>query len=74
MPKEMRGPIVRFETCSVLLCVLEESRVDNPGAGPNWKYLVVTTLRQMRQMPHTEIDDVFLFLFYAKILFKKYKI
>jgi len=31
--------------------------------------MAVTTLRQMMQMPHTEIDD----FFYTKILFKKFK-
>ena len=24
MPKEVRGPIVRFKTCNALLCVLEQ--------------------------------------------------
>jgi hypothetical protein len=31
-------------------------------------FMAVTTLRQMMQMPHTEIDD----FFYTKILFKNF--
>ena len=29
-------PIILCKTCSVLLCVLEQSRVDNAIAGSNW--------------------------------------
>ena len=35
------------------------------------RYMAVTKLRQMSQMPHTEIDDFFL---YTKISFKKYEL
>ena len=34
------GPIVLCKTCSVLLCVLEHSGVDNSSMGPNWGKLV----------------------------------
>ena len=33
--QEMRGPIVLCKTCSVLLCVLEQPRIDNSSVGPN---------------------------------------
>jgi hypothetical protein len=31
---------VLCKTCSVLLCVLEQLRVDNSNVGPNWEQLV----------------------------------
>ena len=35
------GPnAVLCETCIVLLCVLEQPRVDNPSAVPNWESLI----------------------------------
>ena len=33
-------PVVLCRTFSVLLCVLEQPRVDNYNAGPNWEQLV----------------------------------
>ena len=38
-PWEVRGLIVLMKTCSVLLCVLEQPRIDNSSEGPigrNW--------------------------------------
>ena len=32
-PYEVRGPIILCKSCSVLLCVLEQPRVDNSNAG-----------------------------------------
>jgi len=31
--------VVLYKTCSVLLCVPEQPRVDNSSAGPNWEQL-----------------------------------
>ena len=41
--------------------------------------MAVTTLRQMRQMPHTEIEDFFIYIFqnihirYTKIIFVQFR-
>jgi hypothetical protein len=32
------GPVVLCKTCCVLLCVLEQPRVDNSSTGPNWSH------------------------------------
>ena len=40
----MRGLIVLCKTCSVLLCVLDQSRVYNSSVGPNWEQLVQLAL------------------------------
>jgi hypothetical protein len=40
------------------------------GNVPIYYDIAVTTLRQMRQMPHTQIDD----FLYTKNLFKIYKL
>jgi len=40
---DLRGPgtnAVLCKTCSVLMCVLEQSIVDNSSVGPNWEQLV----------------------------------
>ena len=39
-PWEVLGPIVLWKAYSVMLCVLEQSRVDNSSAGSNWEQLV----------------------------------
>ena len=37
---EVGAPIVLCKTCSVLMSVLEQPRVDNSSAGANWEQLV----------------------------------
>jgi len=39
---EMRSPIILCKTCSVLFCVLEQSRVDNFSSGSNWPKTGIT--------------------------------
>jgi hypothetical protein len=38
---------VLCKTCSVLLCILEQPRIDNSSAGPNWEQLVQLTLDRL---------------------------
>ena len=53
-PQEERALIVLCKTCSMLLCVLEQQRVDNSSAGPNWLMVGLAYIHTVKNLKSRE--------------------